>query len=223
MAIFAARGHVNSGCCGDKAHQARRSDHNPDASGYAHAQDIHEVRDHDLQPYVRYVMANPAKFKHVKYMIYEGRIYYPNAGARPAGSYVYTGPNSHAAHLHLSIHANATFYDGSWYVDKAYGAPEPTPPEEEPMAVAIQHGRNFDIFSVDPNGSLVTRWFDDKAGAWASQVLATNAKVGAQIGIVRDYNGDTGRIDLAVEHATAGVIHCALYGEPRKWHDEVVD
>lgn len=133
MADFAARGHVNSGCCGDAAHAARKSDHNADASGYAHAQDIHEVTDHDLQPYVRFIMANPAKFKHVKYLIYEGHIYYPNPGARAAGKYVYTGPNSHAHHLHVSIHSDATHYDGSWFVAEAY-RPQPAPaPQEVPV------------------------------------------------------------------------------------------
>ena len=124
MAAFADRGHVNSGCVGDQAHAARKSDHNPDASGYAHAQDIHEKLDHDMQPYVDFIMANPGLFPQVKYMIYEGFIYYPNDGARPAGKYTYTGPNAHAGHLHVSIHADATHYAGSWYVAEAYSAEE---------------------------------------------------------------------------------------------------
>ena len=130
MRAFADRGHVNSGCCGDLAHQARKSDHNTDASGYAHAQDIHEKNDHDMQPFVDFIMRNPEKFRQVKYMIYEGHMYYPNPGVRAAGKYVYTGPNAHAAHLHVSIHTDATFYPGSWYVDEAY-SPTPAPSEEE--------------------------------------------------------------------------------------------
>lgn len=124
MADFAARGHINSGCCGDAAHQARVSDHNPDASGYAHAQDIHELADHDMQPYVDFMMRNPALSAPVKYLIYEGFIYYPHDGVRKAGRYVYTGPNSHAHHLHVSINADATNYGGSWHVAEAYAAHE---------------------------------------------------------------------------------------------------
>lgn len=131
MADFAKLGHVNSGCCGDAAHQARKSDHNPDASGYAHAQDIHEKNDHDMQPFVDFIMANPRLFPQIKYLIYEGHIYYPHNGARRAGKYVYTGPNSHAHHLHVSINADATTYAGTWHVVEAYQSPQPS--EEENM------------------------------------------------------------------------------------------
>lgn len=134
MRAFSDRGHVNSGCCASADHRLRspRSDHNEDTTGYAHAQDIHELADHDLQPFVDYMMRNPGQFPQVKYLIFEGFIYYPHAGARPAGKYVYTGPNSHAHHLHVSIHADATFYAGSWHVDDAYrGATPPEPTKEE--------------------------------------------------------------------------------------------
>lgn len=122
---FGALGHPNVGCCGDEAHQARKSDHNADESGYAHAQDIGEKVDHGLQWWVDRVMANPAKFPQVKYLIYERHIYYPNAGARPAGKYAYTGPNAHATHCHISIHSWATHYEGDWLIT--------APPEEDDM------------------------------------------------------------------------------------------
>ena len=130
MNDFAKRGHVNSGCCGDAAHRARKSDHNPDSSGYAHAQDIHEKQNHDMQKFVDFIMKNPQLYPQVKYLIYEGFMYYPNDGARRAGKYTYTGPNAHASHLHVSIHATATNYAGSWFVSRAMDG-GPTPPEEE--------------------------------------------------------------------------------------------
>lgn len=131
MADFAKFGHVNSGCCGDAAHQARKSDHNADSSGYAHAQDIHEKADHDMQPYVDFIMANPRLFPQVKYLIYEGFIYYPNDGARKAGKYRYTGPNAHAHHLHVSIFDWATNHPANWYVIDAYNHSAPPTPEED--------------------------------------------------------------------------------------------
>ena len=169
MAIFASRGHVNSGCCGDLAHQARTSDHNPDASGYAHAQDIHEVKDHDLQPYVDFMMRNPDRFKGItKYCIYEGHIYYPNDGARKAGKYVYTGPNAHASHLHLSIHSDATFYDGSWYVTEAY-SPAPKPSEEDDdMAAFVQvvPTKGATPKSSDPTYEITTKVVKVEDNEW---------------------------------------------------------
>lgn len=158
MALFAKRGHVNSGCCGDEAHQARKSDHNADESGYAHAQDVHERVDHDMQPYVDYIMRNPAKFKQIKYLIYEGHIYYPNPGARPAGKYTYTGPNAHAAHLHISIHAGTHFYAGSWYVDEAYGQPseedEMTPEQDKRLREVEAYVVHFQEFFNDLDGRV---------------------------------------------------------------------
>lgn len=139
MADFSVLGHINSGCCGDAAHQARKSDHNPDASGYAHAQDVHEKVDHDMKPFVDFIMANPSRFPQVKYLIYERVIYYPHAaGSRRPGPYAYTGPNAHAAHLHVSIFADFTHYGGDWLVAEAYkhrndpkAQPAPLPEEEE--------------------------------------------------------------------------------------------
>lgn len=106
--------HANLGCCGDQAHAARKSDHNADESGYAHALDIGEGTDHGLQWFVDRMMANPAAYPQVKYLIYERSIYYPNHGARPAGRYAYTGPNAHATHLHISIHSPSTFDRRPW-------------------------------------------------------------------------------------------------------------
>lgn len=166
MAAFKALGHINSGCCGDLAHQQRTSDHNPDGSGYAHAQDIHELADHDMQPFVNFIMKNPAKFAPVKYCIYEGRIYYPHDGARRAGSYPYTGPNAHAAHLHVSIFANATFYAGDWHVGEAYGQAQPALDEEDDMPTAQGN--------VPPGGQevILFPFVDDK--------LAVTLRLGSQ-------------------------------------------
>lgn len=98
---FPDRDRTSDGCCGDAAHAARKSDHNPDANGIAHALDIDEdivtgLGDAPLLGWVSALLADPR----CKYVIYEARIYYPGAAPK-----AYTGINAHRHHLHLSIRA----------------------------------------------------------------------------------------------------------------------
>lgn len=123
------------GCCGDQAHSKRKSDHNPDASGYAHAIDLGESRHvPSMQWLVDKIMERPDLYPQVKYMIYEGHIYYPRDGARKRGKYTYTGPNPHATHLHVSIHSSYTHDRRSWHLAGSGSTPQPTPqPEPAPV------------------------------------------------------------------------------------------
>jgi hypothetical protein len=113
--------HPNLGCCGDEAHRARVSDHNPatappEAAGYAHAHDFGEGEDHGLQWLVDRVMGYPGAYPQVAYLIYERRIYYPHDGVRKRGAYPYDGPNAHSTHLHVSIFKTYTHDRRSWYL-----------------------------------------------------------------------------------------------------------
>lgn len=104
------RDRASDGCCGDAAHAARKSDHNPDAAGYAHALDVDEdlrpgLQNGGLQFLVLVLLADPR----TKYVIYEGRIYYPGSAPR-----AYTGSNAHLHHLHLSIKAGSTHDRRPW-------------------------------------------------------------------------------------------------------------
>lgn len=120
-----ARDKASDGCCGDAAHAARKSDHNPDASGYAHALDIDEDivqgGGRPLWDTLRPILLRDSR---TKYVIYEGRIMYPDGTNKP-----YTGVNAHDHHLHLSIKSTATHDTRPWL---AYPTPRPAPaPTEE--------------------------------------------------------------------------------------------
>lgn len=100
-AQFPGRDQSSDGCCGDAAHASRKSDHNPDASGYAHAIDIDEDvvttwGDRELWGFGILLLSDPR----CKYVIYEQRILYPDGTDN-----AYTGVNAHQHHLHLSIKA----------------------------------------------------------------------------------------------------------------------
>lgn len=104
------RDKLSDGCCGDADHAARKSDHNPDASGYAHARDIDEdlvkgMGDSQLWAVGIHLLDDPR----TKYLIYEARILYPDGTDRP-----YHGINAHRHHLHISIKANATHDTRPW-------------------------------------------------------------------------------------------------------------
>jgi hypothetical protein len=141
------RDRSSDGCCGDAAHAARTSDHNPDASGYAHAEDIDEniapnLGDAPLRFLIPLLLADERS----KYVIYERRIYYRDCnvhgkGCWLAGGHAYNGINAHEHHLHLSIKATATFSVRPWLL--ALNAP---PEEDDPMAdpiVTAQFRREF--------------------------------------------------------------------------------
>jgi hypothetical protein len=123
--FFPGRDKASDGCCGDAAHAARKSDHNPDAEGWAHAYDI----DEDIAPAADLAGLWSAwrafPDPRLKYLIYEGLIVYPNSTTdrRPR---VYTGPNAHRLHMHVSITATATHDTSSWLAG-IFGVQDPVP------------------------------------------------------------------------------------------------
>lgn len=103
------RSRASDGCCGDKAHAARKSDHNP-ANGYAHAADLTHDPAHgvDCLTLSRQVIND----SRVTYVIWNGHIfkrYKPDLGWAK-----YTGVNRHDHHMHVSIRLDATFDLSPW-------------------------------------------------------------------------------------------------------------
>lgn len=129
--IWPLRDKASDGCCGDAAHAARKSDHNPDATGFAHAYDTDEdltASLHTLMWLVRHLLSDDR----TKYVIYEGRIYYPDGTSKK-----YTGANAHEHHLHLSTKAGTHNDTRSWGIAEAaraagvYPGIPPTPSTEQ--------------------------------------------------------------------------------------------
>jgi hypothetical protein len=126
--MFPDRDKASDGCCGDAAHAARKSDHNP-TDGYAHALDIDEnvAPGRDLVWLWDAWRANPDP--RIKYLIYEAQIVHPNStiDRRPKA---YTGPNAHRHHMHVSIVSTATHDTRRWL--SRIGLEEPPPPTPTP-------------------------------------------------------------------------------------------
>lgn len=95
---FPGRSKESDGWIGDAAHQARASDHNPDEYGIVHARDY----THDPAGGLNCAWLAAQLVHHrdarIKYIIWDHKIWEP-----VEGWYVYTGPNPHTKHLHLSV------------------------------------------------------------------------------------------------------------------------
>jgi hypothetical protein len=104
---YPKRSKVSDGSIGDRKHQSRRSDHNPNAHGVVCAIDITE--DHKTGPNLAKLIPLLLKDKRTHYVIYERKVYNPSiqgGKGRP-----YNGVNAHSQHLHLSVKQDPDIYD----------------------------------------------------------------------------------------------------------------
>lgn len=94
-ALWPDRPTASDGWIGDERHQARASDHNPDARGIVHALDITAAQ---IDPWAVVVAAvvHPS----TNYVIFRERIFSANAQFMARR---YDGPDPHDSHIHISI------------------------------------------------------------------------------------------------------------------------
>lgn len=138
------RDKASDGCCGDAAHAARKSDHNANASGYAHAHDFDEdlfsdAGDRPLWDTLRPILLADSR---TKYVIYEARIMYPDGTNKP-----YTGINAHTHHLHLSIKTTAT-HDTRRWLPLALPEDDLTPEEHQWLSNLNHHVTHPEVGAI---------------------------------------------------------------------------
>ena len=122
---FPDRDRLSDGWIGDSRHQAKPSDHNPDANGWVRAIDID--RDlykggkpdnmGDLVDQIRLACKSKSE-KRISYIIFDGRICSPILNWKFRK---YTGANKHTKHAHFSFKKEAD-NDGAFFQIPMLGA-----------------------------------------------------------------------------------------------------
>lgn len=103
------RDKLSDGWIGDKAHQARVSDHNPDSRGMVHAIDV-DNDGVDVDLIVNTCISDPR----INYVIWNRRIW---SRVRNFVPIKYTGSSPHTEHIHISIlhTSNAESSTKDWF------------------------------------------------------------------------------------------------------------
>jgi len=111
------RDRTSDGWIGDTRHQARPSDHNPDAEGIVRAIDIDRDLSGKAKPDLMPDLADQLRLcgkrgdKRISYIIFNGRI----ASSKKAWAWrTYTGINKHNHHCHISFTKKGDA-DGSFF------------------------------------------------------------------------------------------------------------
>lgn len=121
---YPGRSTASDGSIGDAAHQATKSDHNPNPKGVVHARDFTHDPDGglDIAELAQALVAS--RDPRIKYIIVNAKIISGDAGPSPWVPRDYKGVNAHRHHLHLSVKDTPALYDDTtpWDLDRA-GAP----------------------------------------------------------------------------------------------------
>lgn len=132
----------SDGWLGDQAHQARKSDHNPNEVGVVRAQDIDVDLDgrgvitDDDEALVQYLVGlgrnGDNRLNPDGYVISCRRIW---SSAHNWVERVYTGSNAHEKHTHVSCSSRPSGYDDDrdWGIAKLVIAPPPIPQPDPPQ------------------------------------------------------------------------------------------
>jgi hypothetical protein len=114
------RATFNDGWIGDAAHQARKSDHNPNAAGVVQALDLSHDPAHGFDSYAFAELLRQKRDPRIKYVISNGRIFSSAVSAWQWRKY--TGADSHSHHVHVSASDSPSLYDnGAMWDIEAFG------------------------------------------------------------------------------------------------------
>lgn len=152
-AAWSSRSKDSDGSIGDLRHQHEAtSDHNPWVTdgdmGVVTAIDITHDPVHGFNSYAFAEMLRANRDPRLKYVISNRRIFSGAGQSQPAWVWrPYSGSNPHDHHVHISVKASKTEYDGiqDWNIDAvAMPAPDPSAPPAAPLVVVGSSGTNVE-------------------------------------------------------------------------------
>jgi Putative peptidoglycan binding domain len=126
-AQFPHRSTEDDGMLGDVRHQARVSDHNPNAIGIVTALDLTHDPRHGFNSYAFADYLKDQNDPRIKYVISNRRIWMAQ-GAK--GWQPYHGQNPHDQHVHISVRGQPKYYNDAsdWDLDGFAAAVQPDAP-----------------------------------------------------------------------------------------------
>lgn len=152
-AQYPNRSRDSDGSIGDAAHQARKSDHDPNSAGVVTAIDVtHDPKHLDG----KFLSRQLIKDSRVKYVIFNHQIY---RSYKPQMDWAaYTGPNAHEHHVHVSVVGDAHEYDDAAPWDLV-GAPQ------TPSRRILKRGDNgLDVIELQSALGMPLETIDGKFG-----------------------------------------------------------
>jgi Putative peptidoglycan binding domain len=157
-AKFPNRSTEDDGMLGDVRHQARISDHNPNAVGIVTALDLTHDPRHGFNSYAFADYLKEQNDPRIKYVISNRRIWTPQTELWR----VYTGQNPHDCHVHISVRGTPKHYndasdwdlDGFPAVDDQNAAPAESRPTLRPGSQGDDVRRLQNLLGVAADGDF---------------------------------------------------------------------
>jgi hypothetical protein len=167
----------SDGWIGDSAHQARRSDHNPDGHGVVHAIDV-DKDGIDPRLLVRRAISHPT----VEYVIFDRTIW---SRRRQFAPRKYAGPNPHTHHIHVSSRHGRHFETDrtGWGLaataakSQAQAKPAPTPGPNRPGSRTL---RLTDPRMKGKDVAFVQRFIGERQAGSADGVFGPRTEAGVR-------------------------------------------
>jgi hypothetical protein len=143
-AKFPHRNTEDDGMLGDARHQARISDHNPNAAGIVTALDLTHDPRHGFDSYAFADYLKEQKDLRIKYVISNRRIW---MAQRSKGWQPYRGQNPHDCHVHISVRGQPRYYNDAddWDLDDFPVAEQPNAPPTSPHPTLRVGDRGDDV------------------------------------------------------------------------------
>lgn len=164
---FPKRSKISDGAVGDTRHQARKSEHNPNAAGVVRARDF--TNDPKTGIDCQWLADTLVKHKdpRILYLIWNHQVC--SSEKQPWKWRPYTGTNAHTKHLHISVVAEPKGYDSkkAWELDfvddEADDVAKVIPPVEIPEPQAPP-ATNPEVTDTKITSKTTTVLTDDSAG-----------------------------------------------------------
>lgn len=173
----------SDGTIGDRAHRARRSDHNPDFRGVVHAADLTHDPARGIDAHAWAIWLANKRDPRVKYIISNRKWWSPQHGWQK-----YTKQNPHTKHVHVSVEPSRENDTSPWFEGWLYhGNSTISPPVAKPLPMRSQissgeTGRLVEIAQWELAVAAGRQFPESSLGAYDLHLIAAVRDLGKILG-----------------------------------------